>query len=230
MKIFVLILMALIFTSIAISYVEYPTIIPDRELPPYHSCLPYEADMKYHGTPSYYWTLTGSNWTLASWFKPSDFNVDSSFRIKTIGFMGYISNGSAKIYIFLAETGNHPDCTPPEFTKKMYGPYDGHLNNSYPDYDELDIYSLNWYIKKSEIDTQVSNRFWVLYHLPTSPPPYPISDESTNEKNSRLYQAGTGWINFWSGYYPCWCMHVVVEYPPNLIENTSIGTVKALFR
>jgi hypothetical protein len=149
MKIFVLILMVLIFTSIAISYVAYPTIIPDRELPPYHSYLPSEADMKYHGTPSFYWTLTGSNWTLASWFKPSDFSVNTNFRIRKIGAMGWQQGGSAKIYIFLKEIEGRPDCIPPDYSKNKYGPYDWHIYNSYPNYDDANIYSQNWYIKKT---------------------------------------------------------------------------------
>ena len=171
----------------------FPTLISGKITPPYRSCLPYEADMKYHGTPSFYWTLTGSNYALAGYFEPNKFSVDSNFMIKTIGFIGYVSNGNANVYIFLAERNSHPDCTPPEFTKKMYGPYNGHINNSYPDYDDLDVYSLKWLIKKVDIDSQVNKRFWVLYHLPTSPPPYPLSDESTNSKNSCYYVPGTGW-------------------------------------
>jgi len=197
MKIFVLILMALIFTNVAISYVEYPTIIPERELPPYHSYFPSEADMKYHGTPSYYWTLTGSNFAIAGYFEPAKFGVNNDFRIKKIGCMGYRQDGAVRIYLFLAEVKGsrrwNPDCYPPEFNKKRFGPKDPHMNNSYPDYDDCDIYSDNWYLRKSDIDSQVNKWFWIVYHFPTSPPPYPLSDESTNSKNSCYYVPGTGW-------------------------------------
>jgi len=232
MKIFVLVIMCLIFINVAISYIAYPTIIPDIELPSYYSNPAYEADMKYHGEPTYYWTLTGSNWCLAGYFEPYKFGFGAiALMINYIGFIGYLSNGPANIYIFLAETNNHPDCTTPDFSKKKYGPYNGHINNSYPNYDDCYVYPYNWYLKKSEIDAQPNKRFWVIYHLPTSPPPYPYSDEGPKSKNCRIYYPGRGWVMDMNGNTgPCWCMHVLVEYPPNAIENTSIGTVKALFR
>lgn len=130
----------------------------------------------------------------------------------------------------MAEINNHPDCTPPEFSKKKYGPARGHINKSYPNYDDLDVYNLKWVITNSEINEQVNKRFWILYY--TQGYPYPVSDEATNAKNSYTYIPGIGWTTNISGYYPCWCMHVIVEYSlisPG-IENTSFGTVKSLFK
>jgi len=190
--------------------------------------------MKYHGTPTYYWTLTGSNFAIAGYFEPAKFGVNNDFRIKKIGCMGYISNGAVKIYLFFAEVKGsrrwNPDCYPPEFSKKKYGPKDWHINNSYPNYDDCDMYSDNWYLRKSDIDSQVNKWFWIVYHFPTSPPPYPLSDEATDYKNSHTYFPGTGWSEHINGYDPCWCMHVIVVYPIDAIENTSVGTVKALFK
>jgi len=183
----------------SIANIAFPTEIPNKSIAPSSNVT---TNMYYHGTPAFYWTLTGKNWCIAGYFEPAKFNTNTNFRIKTIGFMGYLQNGSAKIYIFLAETGSkpgHPDCTPPEFTKKKYGPYDGHINNSYPNYDDLDVSGLNWNIKKSEIDSQSNKRFWVIYHFPTSPPPYPISDNCGGSKNSIYYCPGIGWTTSISG-------------------------------
>jgi len=188
-----------------------------------------EKDMKYHNKPTYYWSSGGLK-AIASYFEPGKFGVNSDFKIKTIGQIGYISNGQADVYIFLSEVSNHPNCTPPEFSNKKYGQYSGHINNSYPNYDDLDIYNLNWYITKTELDEQINKRFWIIYYMQTSPPPYPFSDDATNAKNSMNYVAGTGWTNSFGGLYPCWCMHCVIVYWPDLIESTSLGVVKALFR
>jgi len=228
MKVCLIFILTVAITGSVISYNYYPTEIPNKYICPSVNA---EREMKYHGTPTYYWTLTGSNFTLAGYFEPEKFGVKTTFRIKKIGFMGYLADGYANLYIFLAETKNHPDCTPPEFSKKKYGPYYGHINNSYPKYDDLDVSSIKWIINNKDIDSQPYKRFWVIYNLPTSPPPYPISDESTNAKNSMTYYPGTGWTNTLSGYYPCWCMHVIVEYLVSpAIENTSFGTVKSLFK
>jgi hypothetical protein len=191
MKSCLIFILTIFITGSVLAYDYYPTEIPNRYLYPSKNA---ETDMKYHGTPSYYWTLTGSNFALAGYFEPYKFNVMNNFRIKTIGFMGYLADGPANIYIFLAEKDKHPDCTPPEFNKKKYGPKEWHINNSYPKYDDYNIYhDNNWFITKEEIDAQPYHRFWVLYHLPASPPPYPISDESISYKNSRTYVPGTGW-------------------------------------
>jgi len=213
--------------GIVMAYTAYPTEILNKSLTPSTNI---DQDMFYHGTPTYYWTFTNSNYILASYFEPSTkYNIHVNFRIKYIGFMGYVANGPADVYIFLEETGGHPDCTPQDFSKKKYGPFSGHINNSYPDYDNLNIYYLNWYIKKSEIYVQPYHRFWVLYHLKTPSPPYPISDESTDPKDSYTYDSSR-WTTILGRYKPCWCMHLKVEYPPSSIDNTSLGQVKSLFR
>jgi len=209
----------------------FPIKITDDISPPYLHCPSDDVDMKYHYNPSYYWTLSGSDWTLAGYFEPYKFNVYYNFRIKRIGFVGYFSNGSAAIYIFLAETGGHPDCTPPDFSNKKFGPKYWHINKSYPFYDDCNLYSSNWYIKRSEIDAQPNKRFWILYYLSTSPPPYPVSDNAKDNKNSLTWDpTRQDWVPDISGYKPCWCMHVVIEYPPTTIDNTSIGTIKTIFK
>jgi len=224
MKKYLVVILGLIVVGAVIAYTAYPTEIPNKSLIP---SMNTDADMKYYGTPSYYWTLTGSNYTLACYFEPAKFNVNTNFRMKKIGLMTSGSGGSANIYIYLSETNGHPNDTPPTFSNKKYGPKYYTFTGSNSD---CDVYSDNWYITKSEIDNQPNHRFWVLWHLPTSPPPYPVSDEATNAKNSMTYVPGTGWTVTISGYYPCWVTHVLVEYPPTAIENTSVGTVKALFK
>ncbi|MGQ9705486.1 MAG: hypothetical protein ACUVWP_00590 [bacterium] len=226
MKRLLVLIMGLLIAGVALAYTAYPTEIPNKSFVPSSNA---EYDFKYHGTPTYYWTMQGSNFTYACYFEPSKGNITVNFRIKIIGFMGYLSNGNCYIYVYLSETSNRPNDTPPSFGNKKYGPYSWHINNSYPNYDDCDVYAQNWYIKKSEIDAQPNKRFWVLWHTPSSPPPYPISDESTSAKNSYTYVPGTGWTTNISGYYPCWCTHCRVEYPPNAVENTSVGVVKALF-
>jgi hypothetical protein len=223
--IFVISIFAINGFSIAISF--FPTEIPDRCL--YSETLA-DWNMKYHGTPTYYWTLNGSNWSLASYFEPAKFGINETIKIRMIGFIGYIQNGSANIYLFLSEVNGKPDCTPPDFTKKKYGPYDGYINNSYPNYSDINIYTSNWYIKKAEIDAQPNKRFWIIYHLMTSPPPYPYSDDATDNKNSLTWDPSKNdWVPDINEYKPCWCMHVVVTNYMS-IESTSIGTVKELFR
>jgi hypothetical protein len=53
-----------------------------------------------------------------------------------------------------------------------------------------------------------------------------IDNGNSQIKNSWMYLSSSGWQSI----NPDWLMHVIVEYPPNVIEYTSIGTVKALFR
>ncbi|MGQ9705914.1 MAG: hypothetical protein ACUVWP_02775 [bacterium] len=51
-----------------------------------------------------------------------------------------------------------------------------------------------------------------------------------NSKNSYWWSPSTGW-RMGAGYYQLdWCMHCVIVYPPDAIENTSLGAVKALFK
>jgi len=226
MKKYLVLILGILAVGAVMAATATPTEIPNKSLTPSTNA---EKDMSYYGTPTYYWTLTGSNWTPACYFEPAKFSVATNFRIKTIGNMGYSSNGNCNIYIYLNETSGHPNDTPPTFTNKKYGPFAWHINASYPNMDDANVYSLNWYLKISDVNATPNKRFWVLWHMPTSPPPYPISDESTNAKNSLIYYPGTGWTNTISGYYPCWCTHVVVEYPPAAVSNTSVGVVKALF-
>jgi len=226
MKKYLVVILGILVAGAVMATSATPTEIPNKSFVPSAYA---EKDMFYYGTPSWYWTLTGSNFTLAGYFEPAKFSVAVNFRIKTIGFMGYSANGPADIYVYLNETSNHPNDTPPTFTNKKYGPFTWHINNTYPSMDDWNAYSQNWYLKISDINAQTNKRFWVLWHLKTSPPPYPISDESTASKNSMIYIPGTGWTNTMSGYYPCWCCHVVVEYPPASVASTSIGVVKALF-
>jgi hypothetical protein len=236
MKGYLILLLVVIISGSILANDCYPIEIPNKS---FKQSMNATADMKYHNGWYYYWTLKGSDWTLASYFEPERFSVYTSFRIQTIGFTGYVSNGPANIYIFLAEDKNgSPYCTPPDFSNRKYGPYAGHINYTYCIYDDIDVYSQNWCIKKSEIDLQPHKRFWVLYHLPTSPPPYPVSDDATDSKNSLTWDPSRqNWvpdidiaINSGFVYSPCWCMHIVVEYPPAAIENTSLGTVKSLFK
>ncbi|MGQ9705488.1 MAG: hypothetical protein ACUVWP_00600 [bacterium] len=222
MKKYLVVILGLLMVGSVMAYVAFPTEIPNKSLLPESNA---EKDMRYHGTPKYYFTFNSSNITLACWFKPGDFSVNTNFRIKTIGLMVYRTGGSANIYVYLSETHNHPNDTPPIFNNKKYGP------KYYVFVDTLgdcDVYAENWYITKSEIDNQPNHRFWVLWHLISSPTP--LSDEATNPKNSMIFIPGTGWTTNISGYYPCWCSHVLVEYPPTMIESTSVGTVKALFK
>jgi len=196
MKVCFIFILTVIITGYVLANDCYPSEIPNKDINPYTSG---EREMKYHDTPALYWTLTGQNWCIAGYFEPYKFNINDNFIIKTIGFIGYLANGKANIYIFLSEVKNHPNCTPPEFNNKKFGLYDGHINNSYPYYDDIDVYGINWYIKKSEIDSQPNKRFWVIYHFPTSPPPYPVSDNCGSSKNSMYYYPGVGWTTSISG-------------------------------
>jgi len=220
------ILLILLIIAIGTSLAEtaFPTEIPNKALTPRTDSI---IEMKYHGTPYYYWTLSGSNWCLAGYFRLSDFGITkTSYRIIIIGIMGYSSNGQAKIYVTAQENDNKPRCNPDNnFEYIDFGPLDWHINNTYPNYDDATVYNKNWYYDKSV------SRFWVIYHLPTSPPPYPITDDSTNAKNSLIWNPTLhSWTTDYNGYKLCWCMHVLIEYPPTKIENTSVGIVKSLFK
>jgi len=76
--------------------------------------------------------------------------------------------------------------------------------------------------------------FWVIYHLPTSPPPYPISDDGINWSGHTLTWNPnvSRWVSEIDGYKVDWVMHAVIEYPYYYVEteNTSIGGIRALFR
>jgi hypothetical protein len=183
-----------------------------------------DYDMKYHSSPYYFRTYPGSKWCIACWFKPSDFTINENFRLRTIGQVGYLDNGGAYIYVFLAEENGGPDCSPPDFSKKKYGPKTWHINNTYPKYDDCNLNSNNWYIEMSEINVTQNKRFWIIYYMTTTPAPYPVIDNDDN-KNSITWYPYPGWITESNN----WCMHCVV-YNISGIENLSIGTVKTLFR
>jgi len=223
MKRYILVALLIIATSVTFADVAFPTELPNKELTPDTYSV---KEMKYHSTPAYYFTLTGSNWCLACWFRPSDFGVaNNPYRIIVIGMMGYSANGAAKIYVTAQENDSKPRCNPDNsFQYTDFGPLDWHINNTYPNYDDITVYNKNWYYKKTDF------RFWVIYYLPTSPPPYPISDGDDNKDTLTWNPTSHTWIDSIQTYKVDWCMHVLIEYPPTNIENTSIGTIRALFK
>jgi len=137
MKGYLIFILVVIITGSVLAYDCYPTEIPYKDLNSY--TVP-QYDMKYHGTPTYYWTLTGSNWTLSGYFEPYKFSINRNFRIYKIGCIGYIESGTIYLYTFLVETDGHPDATPPDFSKKKYGPQKFTIDNSYPNYSDWSIY------------------------------------------------------------------------------------------
>ncbi|MGQ9707204.1 MAG: hypothetical protein ACUVWP_09485 [bacterium] len=196
-----------------------------------------EKDMKYHEEPYNFYTFLTPDYAFACYFKLSDFSITGfDYKIKIIGFMGYESDGPADIYVTSKEIwdGNKyvPICNPKNHWKGAeYGPKSWHINNSYPKYDDCNLYNDNWHYSKDV------NKFWCIYHLKTSSPPYPIADMiSINDIkiiNSITWIPGEGW-DFWSygilGHPGNWCMHCVIVYWGSNIENTSLGAVKALFK
>ncbi|MGQ9705750.1 MAG: hypothetical protein ACUVWP_01935 [bacterium] len=56
MKIFISFIFSIVFIGFASGDMAFPTEILNKTINPYTSS---EKDMKYHGTPTYYWTLTG---------------------------------------------------------------------------------------------------------------------------------------------------------------------------
>ena len=189
-----------------------------------------EKDMKYHSDPVYYYTLDGPNWALACYFKPGDFGITGyNYKIKIIGFIGDVADGSADIYVTSKEEGGKPICNPDNsWEGKEYGPKSWHINKSYPNYDDCNVYSYEWHYSKDII------KFWCIYNLNSKGyPPYPTC--------SYLYQSTINsltWdpqIHYWikgcpSNPYFNWCIHCVIVYWGTDIESTSLGAVKALFR
>jgi len=224
MRNFLLILLFSISISIAVSHLYTPiNFIYNNSI-----ILTYgEIDMKYHDTPYYYWTFTIPDFALACFFKPGDFGITGfDYRIKIIGFIGNKRDGPADIYVTSKESNYVPVCNPKNnWQGKDYGPKSWHINNSYLNYDDCNLYDDNWHYSK-DVD-----KFWCIYHLKTASPPHPMSDNNTHPKNSATWNSGSG---FWEsgacikGYD--WCMHCVIVYWPEDIENTSLGIVKALFR
>jgi len=181
---------------------------------------PSEKDMYYHSTPSYYWAFSGTGWAIACWFKPADYNITMNFRIKTIGMMFY-NKGTAKLY-------SQPNNGDPNWSKNKYGPQDISIDTIYPSYNDTNIYSYNWYYTITEINNSTYKSFWMIYAFSVAP--YPISDGDDNKNSLTWNPQYQDWMNNIEGYKVDWCMHCVVEYPPTTIENTSVGTVKSLFK
>jgi len=185
----------------------------------------YEKDMSYHRKPTYYFTIDYENAALACYFKLSDFGIKGyDYRIKVIGMIGFFQDGPADIYVTSKEEGGKPICNPNNnWQGSEYGPKHWHINNSYPNYDDCDIYYDNWHYSK-DVD-----KLWCMYHLKTRSPPYPVSDDFGPVENSATWM-GTDWVKGVLGTSADWCMHCVIVYWPDAIENTSLGVVKALFR
>ena len=191
----------------------------------------FEKDMKYYyNNPPNFWWWTHEDDALACYFKLSDFGIKGcDYKIKIIGFIGNIADGLVNIYITSKERWNVsywvPVCSPKNnWEGAEYGPKSWHINNSYPNYDDCNVYDDNWHYSK-DID-----KFWCIYYIKSSQSPYPHSDDWDNAKNNSL----TFWQGSWSygtyGRYCNWCMHCVIVYWGADIENTSLGVVKALFR
>jgi len=95
-----------------------------------------QKEMKYHDEPYYYWTLSGKDWCLAVHFCPKmDYGITDGYRIVKIGQMGYLSNGSAIIYL-TSKYQFEPNCSPDTTNGDIgwraadYGPYQWHINNA----------------------------------------------------------------------------------------------------
>jgi len=189
----------------------------------------FEKDMKYHAKPSYYISPPGND-AFACYFKLSDFGISGyDYKIKIIGFIGYLADGPADIYVTSKEKWDGakwvPICNPKNnWQGADYGPKSWHINNSYPNYDDCNVYDDNWHYSK-DVD-----KFWCIYYLKTGySPPYPIIDDYVELKNSLTFYNNM-WVIGVYGTYGDWCMHCVIVYWGSDIENTSIGVVKAIFR
>jgi hypothetical protein len=186
----------------------------------------FEKDMKYHNEPRYIHS-GGSHLAFACYFKLSDFGISGyDYKIKIIGFIGNNYNSAAYIYVTSKESGVVPVCNPDNnWQGKDYGPKEWHINNSYPNYDDCNLYDDNWHYSK------YVDKFWCIYYIEFSPPAVPMYDDYSYIINSFTW----GWTGHnWQKGVPSssssnWCMHCVIVYWPDLIENTSLGVVKALF-
>jgi len=221
MRNFLLILLFSISISIAVSHLYTPiNFIYNNSI-----ILTYgEIDMKYHDTPYYYWTFTIPDFALACFFKPGDFGITGfDYRIKIIGFIGNKRGGPADIYVTSKEKNGVPVCNPKNnWQGKDYGPKSWHINNSYPDYDDCNLYNDNWHYGKDV------NKFWCIYHMKTKSPPHPMSD-GIGSRNSLTWDGGYWYGGVWNGMYN-WCMHCVIVYWGVGIESKSIGVVRSLFK
>ena len=190
-----------------------------------------EKDMKYHGQPTYWWEIKVSGSAEACFFKPSDFGIKGyDYKIKIIGFIGYEENGPADIYVTSKERWNghfyEPQCNPDNnWQGKDYGPKSWHINNSYPNYDDCNVYDDNWHYCKDV------NKFWCIYHMKTKSPPYPYSDSPGDPDNTLTWDPTDHcWWGGIKGWPYDWCMHCVIVYWGAGVESTSIGVVRSLFK
>ena len=189
----------------------------------------FEKDMKYHHQPSFYFN-SFVNDAFACYFKLSDFGISGyDYKINIIGFIGYLADGQADIYVTSKEEWDGkkyvPVCSPNNnWQGSEYGPKSWHINNSYPNYDDCYLFDDNWHYSK-DID-----KFWCMYYI-KSPTPHPQSDIYDKTVNSLTYgYPSNKWGKGTYGAYCDWCMHCVIVYWGADIENTSLGTVKTLFR
>jgi hypothetical protein len=188
--------------------------------------------MKYHTEP-YIDNLVSKDCASAGYFKLSDFDISGyDYKIKIIGFIGYSPGGPADIYVTSKETEQNgmyvPSCNPyNNWQGKDYGPKHWHINNSYPYYDDCNVCDDNWNYKM-DVD-----KFWCIYHYTDIYTPFPFSDEPSYTKiiNSLTWIPKEHiWVKGVGGYPMNWCMHCVIVYWGTVVENTSLGDIKALFR
>jgi hypothetical protein len=192
----------------------------------------FEKDMKYYSVPSYYSTY-GWEKAYSCYFKLSYFGISGyDYKIKIIGIIGYVDNFPAYIYVTSKEELYKteydefyvPICNPQNnWQGADYGPKRWHINNTYPNYDDCNVYSDKWHYSK-DVD-----KFWCIYYEYEGIT-YPIFDCGSSEINSLTWYGGwykgvgSGFENY------NWCMHCVIVYWGASIENTSLGVVKALFK
>jgi len=186
-----------------------------------------DKDMKYHNEPRYFASVATPS-AYACYFKLIDFGISGyNYKINIIGFIGYVNDGPVNIYVTSKEKDNVPVCDPPNYWQDVdYGPKSWHINNSYPNYDDCNLYDDNWHYSK-DVD-----KFWCIYYAEHTCPPYPIFDEIDNTRiiNSLTWAGGVWYKGVYNYTYSNWCMHCVIVYWGSDIENTSLGVVKALFK
>jgi len=184
----------------------------------------FDKDMKYHNKPYSYVNFSHHK-AYACYFKLSDFGIIGyDYKIKIIGFIGYSADNPADIYVTSKEKDGLPVCNPDNnWEGADYGPKSWHINNSYPNYDDCNLYDDNWHYSK------YIDKFWCMYYVKSYPSPDPLATDYSEPKNSFTF-----WSHCWTkgtySVYRDWCMHCVIVYWGADIENTSLGVVKALFK
>lgn len=190
--------------------------------------LPDQADMSYHSDPEWWWTFDVSNYVPACCFDPEgDYGINEGFKILTIGFIGFREDGNCTIYIQKTSSCDElPTVNPDDgWSDADYGPFYGHINATYPNYDDIDVSEENWCFGYGQ-------PFWLMYHIESASPPHPGSDDGNNWSGHSYTWDPTS--HEWKdklGTPPIgidWCIHCVVFYPTS-VENTSIGKIKSLF-